>query len=570
MSFPSFPPTSHPDKFVAPSGRRSLPFAAYLDSVHGLWIGKFIGGTLGAPIEGLKERFDFTEDLPLSGIAENDDTDLQLLWLHVLEEHGVRLTADHLVREWREHVRAPWNEYGVAAANWEHGIVPPESGRVNNWFWGEGMGCPIRSEIWGAICPGAPELAARYAAMDGSLDHTGDAIEAEKFFAAIEAALFFEKDLAALIDIGLAQVDPECRFAAMVHDIRRWVRHHDWLQVRSRVLVTYGHPEVTHVLQNIGFVLIGLLCGEGDFGRTLAITLNCGYDSDCTAATAGAILGGIAGYQGIPAKYRQAVPDHYLVSDWMLGFPRQGSIRDLSLACCHFGLQVAETWQTGVSITAPSEPAPPRLAVNDIEPPAPILPVKRFPTWVVHGPFWRAWDERRKADLAMREHAVDTLPSAQYATHNQSGFDREFLSPDELRFDAVQTPAPELRRVCPASSDVLSLDFPDRTAGPVCYYAAAEFDVRDAGKLWLMAGTTGPVEIWLNGVRLLRSETYQPLTPTTFPLAVDVAAGRNRLVLKLARTSQPLAACVAFKRFTGAHWHQSFYETGINWIEPEH
>ncbi|MCW5549581.1 MAG: ADP-ribosylglycohydrolase family protein [Opitutaceae bacterium] len=523
---------------------------------------------MGAPLEGVKDRHAFTADLQPAGIAENDDTDLQLLWLHALEEHGVRLTADHLVREWREHVRAPWNEYGVAAANWAHGLTPPESGRVNNWFWGECMGCPIRSEIWGAICPGAPELAARYAAMDGSLDHTGEAIEAEKFFAAIEAALFFEKDLDALIDVGLAQVDPGCRLAAMTRDVRQWARRHEWQQVRELVLATYGHPEMTHVLQNVGFVLIGLLCGGGDFGRTLALTLNCGYDSDCTAATAAAILGGMAGYSGIPEKYRMAVPEHYRVSDWMLGFPRLGSILELSLACCHLGLQAAEAWRTGVIISPPPGPPPARLPVGRVDLTEAAPPARRFPVWVVHGPFWRAWEERRQANAAMREHAAESLPSVHYTSHNQSGFDRVFLTPGQLRFGAEQTHVPELRRVCVAASDVLSLDFPESAAGPACYYAAAEFEAQEGKKMWLMAGATGPVEIWLNGVSVLHSETYQPLTPTTFPLAVTAVAGRNQLVLKLARTSQPLAACVAFKRFTGAHWHQSFYETGLNWIEP--
>lgn len=548
--------------------RQALDFTGYLDTVRGVWAGKFIGGTLGAPIEGVKERHQFDGGIAPAGIAENDDTDLQLLWLHALEEHGVKLCAENLMQEWREHVRAPWNEYGVAAANWECGIRPPESGRLNNWFWGECMGGPIRSEIWGLICPGAPRLAARYAAMDGSLDHAGEAIEAEKFLASLEAALFFEKDLAALIEIGLQQVDPASRIASLVRDVQVWTRTLDWSGARERVRAVYGHPDMTHSLQNVGFTMIGLLCGGGDFGRTLALTLNCGYDADCTAGTAAAILGGILGYEGIPARFRDAVPGEYRVSDWMLGFPRTGRLTDLSLACCHLGRDVAEAWQTGVEISAPTAPRPAALPVSRFGVPAVRGPRQRFPSWRIVGPCWRAWDERRSADLAAGEHGISGLPSVQYFTHDQSGFDREFLSPRQLAFDRMPALREQEQVVRHATSDLVPLDGLVVRGRPGCHYAAAEFDAPAEGRAWLMIGATGPVEVWLNEQSVLHSETYQPLTPTTFPILVSVQSGRNQLVLKLACTSQPLGAYVAFKRYDGAHWHQSFYETRFDWCRP--
>lgn len=551
------------------SPRHSLNYATYLDAVHGLWIGKFIGGTLGAPIEGIKEQHNFKEDLVPAGIAENDDTDLQLLWLHALEEYGPLLTADELVREWREHVRAPWNEYGIAAANWERGVSPPESGRGNNWFWGECMGCPIRSEIWGVICPGAPALAARYASMDGSIDHFGDAVEAEKFFAAIEAGIFFEKDLERLLACGLQQIDPASRLTRLVGDVLKWSREFSWQESRRRLLAAYGHADMTHALQNVGFTLIGLLAGRHDFGRTLAITLNCGYDADCSAATAGAILGGILGYEGIPTRFREAVPATYRVSDWMRGFPREGSIRELSLACAHFGNDVAKAWQTGIQISGmPSERVPP-LDVTRVPLVEPTSARNPFPCWVVTGPYWRAWEEKKMSAPDSGEHGMPGLPSVQYFTHNHSGFDRNWLSPAQLAFDVLASnPDDLLYWMRPACSDVLPLDDIASGQSPACYYAAAEFDVANAAPRWMMVGATGPIECWLNGAQVLHSETYQPLTPTTFPLKVNVSAGRNRVMLKLARTSQPLGAYLAFKRDTGAHWHQSFYETSFEWVRP--
>lgn len=557
--------TSISDRKHPAAGRSAINSGRYLDAVLGMWAGKFIGGTLGAPIEGVKTRHGFAVPLSFPAeVAENDDTDLQLLWLHALEEHGVRLTARELVAEWREHVRAPWNEYGVAAANWERGVLPPESGRLNNWFWGEGMGCPIRSEIWAAICPGAPGLAARFAEMDASIDHRDNSVEAEKFLAALEAQAIVGGDLDALLDAGLQQVARGSRFYSLVRDVRAWAGLLSWVEARERVLREYGHPEMTHVLQNVGFTLIGLLFGGGDLERTLAVTLNCGYDADCTAATAGAILGAMRGCRGIPDHLLAQVSDRYVVSDWMRGFPRTGSIEELSQACCAFGSEVARDFATGVELGRVSRPS--RLPVTAVCRP-PLAPRPNpFPIWRIVGPFWRPWTERIKSDWEGGEHGIPHLPSVHYFSHNQSGFDHPWVDPRQL-FSVSDAPAIAARSwVREAQDDRVPLDGLATMEGPACYYAAAEFETGTARKAWLMLGATGPIEAWWNGERVLFSESYQPLAPTSFPVEVVIAQGRNRVVLKLAKTSQPLGACLTLKRNDGKHWHQSFIDTDIEWV----
>jgi len=54
---------------------------------------------------------------------------------------------------------------------------------------------------------------------------------------------------------------------------------------------------------NIGILVLALLYGKGDFSETLCIAVNCGEDTDCTAATAGSLLGIIHGTRGIPDKW---------------------------------------------------------------------------------------------------------------------------------------------------------------------------------------------------------------------------------------------------------------------------
>ena len=66
----------------------------FRDKVYACWLGKNIGGTLGAPFEGHRDMHSITfyEPVPTKPTA-NDDLDLQLLWLKALEERGPGLTC---------------------------------------------------------------------------------------------------------------------------------------------------------------------------------------------------------------------------------------------------------------------------------------------------------------------------------------------------------------------------------------------------------------------------------------------------------------------------------------------
>ena len=186
---------------------KKIDYQRFLDKVHGCWYGKCLGGAAGAPVEGIKKVIDvedFTEifnpDLP------NDDLDLQLLWLDVLKNKGTIINSCDLADAWVEKCWYPFSEYGYFLKNYMRGVKPPYSGIINNSFFKEGMGCPIRSEIWGIISVGNPELASQYAYIDGSLDHADNSVYAEQFLAVLESMAFFEKDMQKLIEIGMEYI----------------------------------------------------------------------------------------------------------------------------------------------------------------------------------------------------------------------------------------------------------------------------------------------------------------------------------------------------------------------------
>jgi len=299
----------------------------YRSKVLGCWLGKNIGGTVGAPFEWKRQVNDisfYVQDLQGKALP-NDDLDIQLLWLVAMEEKGLDVTAHRLADYWCRFVTPHWAEYGNAKINMRQGVLPPLSGSMRNEY-KHSCGAFIRSEIWACIAPGMPGVAAHLALRDAILDHgDGEGTHAEIFMAALESAAFIVSDLRTLIDIGLSYIPADCGVAKAVHTtLACFDAGKSWLETRDEILRLHrGRPapwmgplserdralgfdtgELGYdVPSNIAITLLGLLWGGEDFGKVMCITVNCGEDTDCTAATAGSIWGIIRGHQAIPQKW---------------------------------------------------------------------------------------------------------------------------------------------------------------------------------------------------------------------------------------------------------------------------
>lgn len=285
-----------------------ITFADYQNRVKGGWYGKCLGGTIGC-FEGTKNITDLDiMDLLPDQMVPNDDLDLQLIWMDVLLEKGVRFTSDQLMKAWLEEYDYNFGEYSVARRNYRRGLKPPVSGKYANLFFRNSMGCPIRSEIWGMIAPGNPDLAAQFACRDGILDHDGESVWAEQCLAAMDAAAFFVSDMEELLSIGLRYVPAHGMVYRCMETAWQGFRAGEpwrktWKVLRDR----YGHPDCTYAPQNMGILVLALLHGGCDFDRTLTITANAGWDVDCTCSTAAALLGILKGYDGFDPKWHQFV-----------------------------------------------------------------------------------------------------------------------------------------------------------------------------------------------------------------------------------------------------------------------
>lgn len=261
--------------------------------ILGCWIGKNIGGTLGGPFEGYPETHELTfyDPVPTEAMP-NDDLELQAMYAAALDrmEHP-EVNRMVLADIWRKHMNFHCDEYAVAMKNLASGVLPPWSGAWDNCFT-EGMGAAIRSEIWACLAPGDPDLAAKYAYEDACIDHDGAGIDAEIFFAVLESLAFIETDIRKLISAALARLPDGSTLADGIRTTcSLWDSTHDWRHVRDALFKRYAPEFRTSVVINIPFTVLALLSGNGDFGKTICDAANCGMDTDCTAATAGAILG---------------------------------------------------------------------------------------------------------------------------------------------------------------------------------------------------------------------------------------------------------------------------------------
>lgn len=295
---------------------------SYRDKVYACWLGKNIGGTLGTPYEGQKHAhaLSYYDPIPEKAAA-NDDLDLQLVWLQLLEDRGIDLSLQDLAEYWMKYLPAyPWNEYGYCMRNLERGLRPPISGCFEN-YWVDDMGAPIRSEIWACIAPGDPQRAAAMAWKDATLDHAGgEGVYGEMFWAAVESAAFVLDDPIELIRIGLRMIPISCGISRVIREaIWCWQNNVKWGRARQRIQTHFGIDMPCNAINNHGFTVLGWLYGT-TFGERLCAAVNCGYDTDCTGATLGALLGIIGGTAGIPEEWRRPIGEEIVL------YPYTGNI----------------------------------------------------------------------------------------------------------------------------------------------------------------------------------------------------------------------------------------------------
>ena len=307
---------------AAPQGVRRLSLDEYRDRMTAGWLGQMIGVEWGLPTE---FRYQGTtipdEKVPvwrpemINHAFGNDDLFVEMTFLRTLETHGMDVSA------WQAGLDFANTKYGLCAANWagrdnlRRGIAPPDCGHPKYNACADCIDYQIESDYAGLISPGLPQRTIDLANVFGTLVNQGDGVWAGEFMGGLYAEAFFTQDINALLDAGLSCIPTESQYAGMVRDVRRWHREfpNDWRECWRRVKARYVDDPGYHrgridqpgsdVKPNGAFVVMGLLYGAGDLARTIRVSMQCGWDSDCNPSSAAGVLLTALGTNAIDGAY---------------------------------------------------------------------------------------------------------------------------------------------------------------------------------------------------------------------------------------------------------------------------
>jgi hypothetical protein len=311
--------------------RTELTRAELLDKVKGGWAGQVIGCTFGGPTE-FRYQGSMIQDyqtIPWDGslVAMRfekspglyDDVYMDLTFVEVMAREGIDAPAASHAQAFAHAGYTLWHANQAARYNILNGILPPASGHWLNTPHADDIDFQIEADFAGLMTPGMVNAGAEIADRVGHIMNYGDGWYGGVYMAAMYSLAFVSGDVEYVVEEALKVLPPESSFARCVRDVTACYRADPadwkkaWFEVERKWAEDVGCPDFVFSPGNIdarvngAYVVIGLLYGRGDFGRTLEIATRCGQDSDCNPASAGGILGTMLGYDGIPASWRDPV-----------------------------------------------------------------------------------------------------------------------------------------------------------------------------------------------------------------------------------------------------------------------
>jgi ADP-ribosylglycohydrolase len=252
-----------------------------------------VPGDLGDQAHGpsCRGRFDRSEP--------DDDINYSVLALMVLEQYGPDFTTADVARAWLRYLpgaivftaeRSAYvtlldkSSYGFPAGS-EPGFDLAEcsDNPFNDW-----IGAQIRADVYGWVNPGEPVRAADMARRDAELSHRGEGVYGAMAVAAMGAAIAGGASFRDAVGAGLEVIPDESDCAGAIQlgsSVAAAARGPAEIHER------YGALSPVHTVNNLAVVVWGLLSGADDFGAAVGDTTSAGWDTDCNAATVGALWG---------------------------------------------------------------------------------------------------------------------------------------------------------------------------------------------------------------------------------------------------------------------------------------
>ncbi|MCL2501099.1 MAG: ADP-ribosylglycohydrolase family protein [Defluviitaleaceae bacterium] len=313
--------------------------------IKGAWVGRISGCLLGKPVEGwrrnklwpmLKEAGNFpmtryiggyTEKLVQGAAPVDDDTNYTVFSMKLIERYGRDFTPDDVLEAWMSWIPflAACTAERVAYRNAAMGLTAPQTATYKNPY-REWIGAQIRGDFFGYINMGNPQKAAEMAWRDASISHVKNGIYGEMLIAAMIAIAAVCNDVREVIESALCEIPKNCRLRRDIDAVLDWHKK-GFTEDEAIEKIHETYDEHTgmgwcHTNSNAMIVVMALLYGEKDFGKSICLSVQATFDTDCNGATVGSILGIMLGEKGIDPywptffnyKLRTSVEGYHLVT----------------------------------------------------------------------------------------------------------------------------------------------------------------------------------------------------------------------------------------------------------------
>ena len=254
-------------------------------------------------------------------MPDQDDLYVEFMFLYSIKKYGLDVTDRQIAEDWERIMlrETMVGGNGAALAMFRKGFwppwsaYPPDNTEVNDylrsWAPWKPLDFQIEADLLGLISPGMPRVSNAWCDKVGRILSLGNALYGGMAMAAMYSEAFFEDDPKKLVEYSLQAIPAESDYAKMVrHVIELHQKYPDWQDAWKELEEKWIPPNRKlnsglDVIINGAYVYMGLLYGEGDFWKSMNISMRCGRDSDCNPSSSAGIIGTILGMREIPEKW---------------------------------------------------------------------------------------------------------------------------------------------------------------------------------------------------------------------------------------------------------------------------
>lgn len=291
----------------------------FYDKIKAGWWGQLIGGCLGTQLEGyttekIRERFGEVRGYLRKPETYNDDITYELAYLDMFAKKGYAITSEDVAYAWLELISDGYSAERTALENLRRGVMPPESGRLHNFF-SDWIGAQMRTPIHGMLAPADPALAARLAADDSVVSHSNNGMLGGIFNAVMVSLAFVETDVRTLLKKAVSMIPDDSEFYQVADStIKLCGACEDWESAWHTCEEKYKKYNWIHAYPNAAAEIVALWYGNHDFEETCYIISMEGQDVDCTAAPVLNVLAVMSGSGVLEGRWTDPIGDTVLTT----------------------------------------------------------------------------------------------------------------------------------------------------------------------------------------------------------------------------------------------------------------